>query len=90
MVKVRTLRDMLLGSVAHPPGAEVEVLEDRAAELVARGHATFVDPPSRQLAGDVSARKAYLVAHGLIPPARPPSRVAAALSALRSKLGPLP
>jgi hypothetical protein len=82
MVKLRILRAMLLGDTSYPPGVEVEVLEDRAVELVARGHAAFLDPPSRQIEGRVAARKAELLVE-----AGPPARPAGALAALRAAFG---
>jgi hypothetical protein len=84
-MKVTVRRDMLLGDTAYPPGAVADVAEDRAVDLVARGHATFLDPPPRELEGRVAARKAELVMENGTPP-----RPAGAVAALRAAFGRLP
>ncbi len=59
MVKLITGRAMLLGETSHDAGTIVEVLEDRAVELVALGHAAFSGEPPTGLEGHVAARRGY-------------------------------
>jgi hypothetical protein len=85
MVKVTIRRDLLVGSIVYAPGDVADIPADRAADLVARGHATFVDPPPREIEGLVAARKAELVVENGTPP-----RPSGAVAALRAAFGRLP
>jgi hypothetical protein len=85
MVKVRILRDMLILDTAYSPGDVADVAEDRAVDLLARGHATALDPPPRELEGRIAARKAELLVENGTPP-----RPKGAFAALRDAFGHLP
>ena len=60
MMKVRLLIDeVLIGDTTRHSGDVVEVSEDRAVDLVERGHAEWLDVPSRVLEG-LAAMKSKL------------------------------
>jgi hypothetical protein len=76
---------MLLGDTSYDPGTVVDVDEGRAVDLLAEGHAEFVERPSPGLEARVAARKAELVIRDGTPP-----RPAGAVAALRAAFGRLP
>jgi len=75
MVKLTILRDLLAGDTAYAPGDVAAILPARAAELVAAGHAEWVDPPTPELSAlEAEARAAWLVREGTPPGPRPAAR----------------
>ncbi len=56
-MKVKLTKDnLLIGDTTHQSGEVVDMPDERALDLVERGHAEWVDVPKHQLSGVDAAR----------------------------------